>query len=106
MDEHRVSRSTSYVRETEKDSRSLKRDDQPEPEPEHNDGQEEIIGTVPFFKLFRFADFKDKVLMAVGTIGACANGATTPIMTILLGKMINSFGNTEGTDEVVKQVSK
>ncbi|KAI3929651.1 hypothetical protein MKX01_025819, partial [Papaver californicum] len=104
MDEHRVSRSTSYVPETEKDSRSLKRDDQPEPE--HSDGKEEIIGTVPFFKLFCFADFKDKVLMAVGTIGACANGATTPIMTILLGKMINSFGNTEGTAEVVKQVSK
>ncbi|RZC60569.1 hypothetical protein C5167_022334 [Papaver somniferum] len=82
-----------------------KRDDRQEPE--HTDGkEEEVIGTVPFFKLFRFADFKDKVLMAVGTVGACANGATTPIMTILLGKMINSFGNTEGTDQVVKQVSK
>ncbi|KAI3948362.1 hypothetical protein MKW98_013860 [Papaver atlanticum] len=105
MDEHRVSRSGSYVPDPEKDSRSLKRDDQQELE--HTDGkEEEVIGTVPFFKLFRFADFKDKVLMVVGTIGACANGATTPIMTILLGKMINSFGNTEGTDQVVKQVSK
>ncbi|KAI3962396.1 hypothetical protein MKW92_020817 [Papaver armeniacum] len=104
MDEHRVSRSASHIPKTERDSRSLKRDDPQDPE--HSDGEEEIIKTVPFLKLFCFADSKDKVLMAVGTIAACANGATIPLMTVLLGDMIDSFGKNEGTNEVAKQVSK
>lgn len=100
MDEHRVSGSARDIPKTKRDSRSLKRDDPQDPE--HSDGEGEIIKTVPFLKLFCFADPKDKVLIAVGTIAACANGATLSLMTVLLGDMIDSFGKNQGTNEVVK----
>ncbi|PNY10515.1 ABC transporter B family member 4-like protein [Trifolium pratense] len=63
--------------------------------------------TVPFHKLFTFADSTDILLMVVGTIGAIGNGLGLPLMTLLFGQMINSFGsNQSNTDDVVQQVSK
>ncbi|KAI3946857.1 hypothetical protein MKW98_003420 [Papaver atlanticum] len=93
MEENCANGSASYVPETQNDS-------------EQSKGEEEIIKTVPFFKLFCFADSKDKAMMGVGTIAALANGGTMPLMTVLLGKMIDSFGKNAGTKEVVKQVSE
>ncbi|WJX13490.1 ABC transporter B member 11 [Trifolium repens] len=63
--------------------------------------------TVPFHKLFTFADSTDILLMIVGTIGAIGNGLGLPLMTLLFGEMIDSFGsNQSNTDDVVQQVSK
>jgi ATP-binding cassette subfamily B (MDR/TAP) protein 1 len=63
--------------------------------------------TVPFHKLFTFADSTDILLMVVGTIGAIGNGLGLPLMTLLFGEMIDSFGsNQSNTDDVVQQVSK
>ncbi|KAI3841081.1 hypothetical protein MKX03_001275 [Papaver bracteatum] len=93
MEENCANGSASYVPETQNDS-------------EQSKGEEEIIKSVPFFKLFCFADSKDKAMMGVGTIAALANGGTMPLMTVLLGKMIDSFGKNAGTKEVVKQVSE
>ncbi|KAI3902269.1 hypothetical protein MKW92_005841 [Papaver armeniacum] len=69
-------------------------------------GEDEKLSVVPFFKLFAFADSKDTALMVIGVIAAFANGATMPIMSIIIGNLVNSFGNTAGTTDVVKQVSK
>lgn len=68
--------------------------------------EKEIINTVPFHKLFAFADSIDYMLMIVGTIGAIGNGICMPLMTILLGDLINSFGQNQNNDDVVKVVSK
>lgn len=63
--------------------------------------------TVPFLKLFSFADSTDIALMIVGTIGAIANGLGTPLMTVLFGKLVNSFGNNQNNvQEIVDVVSK
>ncbi|KAH7842842.1 hypothetical protein Vadar_009709 [Vaccinium darrowii] len=70
------------------------------------DKKEESTKTVPFYKLFSFADSTDVVLMIVGTIGALGNGLCMPLMTILLGDVINSFGQTQNNKDVVHVVSK
>ncbi|XP_047316657.1 ABC transporter B family member 11-like [Impatiens glandulifera] len=63
--------------------------------------------SVPFFKLFTFADKTDLWMMIVGTIGAIGNGLSMPIMTILFGELINSFGQNQGVQQdIVRVVSK
>nr|CAB3447576.1 unnamed protein product [Digitaria exilis]CAB3479591.1 unnamed protein product [Digitaria exilis] len=53
---------------------------------------EEVANKVPFLKLFSFADQWDCVLMAVGSLGACAHGASVPVFFIFFGKLINIIG--------------
>ncbi|KAK7259124.1 hypothetical protein RIF29_24722 [Crotalaria pallida] len=63
--------------------------------------------TVAYYKLFSFADSTDILLMIVGTIGAIGNGVGTPLMTVLLGHVIDGFGNNQSsTTNVVNEVSK
>ncbi|OIW07048.1 hypothetical protein TanjilG_02682 [Lupinus angustifolius] len=62
--------------------------------------------TVPFHRLFSFADSTDILLMIVGTIGAIGNGISMPLMTLLFGQMVNGFGSNQITDNIVKEVSK
>ncbi|CAN1292999.1 ABC transporter B family member 11 [Linum perenne] len=62
--------------------------------------------TVPFTKLFSFADSKDVLLMIVGTVGAIGNGMAMPIMTIIMGQTINSFGQNQGSNDLVHAISK
>ncbi|KAL8262245.1 hypothetical protein R6Q59_026294 [Mikania micrantha] len=66
------------------------------------------INTVPFNKLFAFADVTDYGLMITGTIGAIGNGVCMPIMAILYGDLLNSFGQnqSQNSHEVVRAVSK
>lgn len=59
--------------------------------------------TIPFHKLFSFADSTDITLMIFGTIGAIANGLGSPLMTIVFGDLIDSFGNNKN---LVHEVSK
>lgn len=61
---------------------------------------------VSFYKLFAFADGFDILLMILGTIGAVGNGLGLPLMTVLFGQMINSFGNNQNNKDVVEVVSK
>lgn len=68
--------------------------------------QKEKPETVPFYKLFAFADSTDILLMVVGTIGAIGNGMGLPLMTLLFGEMINSFGDNQNNTNVVSEVSK
>ncbi|XP_048227950.1 ABC transporter B family member 4-like [Ricinus communis] len=66
---------------------------------------DEKTNSVPFHKLFSFADSKDVILMIIGTIAAIGNGLALPLMTIVLGDIIDAFGQNQNQD-VVKVVSK
>ncbi|CAL8990951.1 unnamed protein product [Prunus brigantina] len=68
--------------------------------------KEDGTKTVPYYKLFSFADPLDYLLMSVGTISAIGNGASFPLMTIIFGDVINSFGQTGNNKEVVDAVSE
>ncbi|KAM7521367.1 hypothetical protein LguiA_011269 [Lonicera macranthoides] len=68
--------------------------------------EKEITNTVPFYKLFHFADSLDSILMIAGSIGAIGNGLCMPLMTILMGELIDSFGQNQNNDHVVRVVSK
>ena len=61
---------------------------------------------VSFYKLFSFADSADVFLMIVGSFGAIGNGLALPLMTVLFGEMINSFGSNQHNSSVVHVVSK
>uniref|UniRef100_A0A0E0H930 MDR-like ABC transporter n=1 Tax=Oryza nivara TaxID=4536 RepID=A0A0E0H930_ORYNI len=62
-------------------------------------------GSVAFHRLFAFADGTDAALMLLGTLGAVANGAALPFMTVLFGGLIDAFGGAAGGD-VVARVSE
>ena len=61
---------------------------------------------VPFTGLFRYADGTDVLLMLLGTVGALANGVTQPIMTVIFGQVINAFGGSVDTGDVLQRVNK
>ncbi|XP_048127329.1 ABC transporter B family member 11-like isoform X1 [Rhodamnia argentea] len=67
---------------------------------------DEKVNSVPFHKLFSFADSTDKLLMVVGSIGAVGNGISMPLMTVLFGQLINTFGTNQADSDVVDLVSK
>jgi ATP-binding cassette subfamily B (MDR/TAP) protein 1 len=79
------------------------RGDQQEPVKSKGD---EDTKTVPFLKLFSFADSTDILLMILGTIGAVGNGASFQIMSLLFGDMLNSFGQNQNNKDVVDSVTK
>ncbi|PHT28125.1 ABC transporter B family member 11 [Capsicum baccatum] len=58
---------------------------------------------VPYYKLFSFADPIDYALMAIGMITAVGSGVCLPLMGVLFGEMIDSFGKNAG--EVSKIIS-
>lgn len=60
---------------------------------------------VPFYKLFSFADKLDALLMVVGAISAIGNGVSQPLMTLLFGELVDSFGGGDRST-VVHAVSK
>ncbi|KAL3832923.1 hypothetical protein ACJIZ3_007659 [Penstemon smallii] len=60
----------------------------------------ELKKTVPFYKLFSFADSIDKVLMTIGTIAAIGHGLTQPFVSLLLGEIIDAFGKGQGSNTV------
>ncbi|KAG2290692.1 hypothetical protein Bca52824_050296 [Brassica carinata] len=62
--------------------------------------------TVPFYKLFAFADSFDFLLMILGTLGSIGNGLGFPIMTILFGDLVDAFGENQTNSDVSDKVSK
>lgn len=63
--------------------------------------------SIPFHKLFCFADKYDCVLMLTGSIGAVIHGSSMPVFFLLFGQMINGFGqNQSDLDKLVNEVSK
>lgn len=68
-------------------------------------GAAEAATRVPFHKLFAFADSTDVALMLLGALGAVANGAAMPFMTVLFGNLIGAFGGALSIHDVVNRVS-
>lgn len=68
--------------------------------------KKEVAKSVPFHKLFLFADRTDYALMFVGTITAIGSGISFPFITLILGELIDTFGGTVDSTEVVHAVSK
>ena len=66
-------------------------------------GEEKAAGRVALHRLFAFADTTDAALMAVGAVAAVANGMAQPLMTFILGDVIDAFGSGT-TDGVVHRV--
>nr|XP_018441942.1 PREDICTED: ABC transporter B family member 4 [Raphanus sativus] len=62
--------------------------------------------TVPFYKLFAFADSFDFLLMILGTLGSIGNGLGFPIMTVLFGDLVDAFGENQTDSNVADKVSK
>lgn len=60
-----------------------------------------VFAAVSFWRLFRCADSFDYLLMFVGTVGAIANGLTLPVMLIIQGRLINTFGTLQDQPELI-----
>lgn len=63
--------------------------------------------SLPFYKLFYFADKYDWLLMLSGSLGAIIHGSSMPCFFLLFGEMVNGFGKNQSdlrkmTDEVSK----
>ncbi|KAG7570773.1 ABC transporter-like [Arabidopsis thaliana x Arabidopsis arenosa] len=73
---------------------------------EKKDEEHEKTKTVPFYKLFAFADSFDFLLMILGTLGSIGNGLGFPLMTLLFGDLIDAFGQNQTNTDVTAKVSK
>ncbi|CAD6230191.1 unnamed protein product [Miscanthus lutarioriparius] len=60
---------------------------------------------VSLLGMFRYADRLDILLMAVGTVAAVANGVAEPLVSLLFGKVIDSFGDST-VQNILRSVSK
>ncbi|GAB2282087.1 ABC transporter B member 11, variant 3 [Dionaea muscipula] len=98
VDEPTTSTQSISSLELERNSKNVK--------DEKKSKKEENTDRVPFHKLFSFADSTDMVLMVLGSVGAMANGVSMPLMSILFGNLIDSFGKSQADGDVVKVVSK
>ncbi|KAM9710017.1 bile salt export pump [Menidia menidia] len=47
--------------------------------------------SVGYFQLFRFANWKDKLMMVVGSLCALIHGSASPLMLLVYGMMTNTF---------------
>ncbi|MBA0859917.1 hypothetical protein Goshw_012032 [Gossypium schwendimanii] len=90
---------------SQEESQKVPGDNGENQDPESSKGDEKT-NTVPFYKLFAFADSTDILLMIVGTTAATGNGLSMPLMTILFGNLIDSFGTNKSNGNVVEAVSK
>ncbi|XP_021740368.1 ABC transporter B family member 11-like [Chenopodium quinoa] len=72
---------------------------------QHNENQKNNA-RVPFYKIFSFVDSIDKALMIIGSIGAVANGVCMPLMAIIIGELVDSFGENQNTKKIIHVISK
>nr|GMD91548.1 ABC transporter B family member 11-like [Ipomoea batatas] len=61
---------------------------------------------VPFYKLFSYADFTDKILMGIGTVGSIASGVCEIMVVVFFGELIDALGHNQDRNNVVPAVSK
>lgn len=95
---------SKIVEEVSETKRGKEEEEVKKTEKNKEEEDHEKTKTVPFYKLFAFADSFDFLLMILGTLGSIGNGLGFPIMTILFGDLVDAFGQNQ-TDVSVK-VSK
>ncbi|KAJ2010993.1 hypothetical protein GGI14_006283, partial [Coemansia sp. S680] len=66
----------------------------------------EVIPLVPILQLFRFADTLDRILIAVGTVTACAAGVAMPLMTVIFAGITDTFLKFEFPNGELDQKSR
>ncbi|KAJ8748661.1 hypothetical protein K2173_008106 [Erythroxylum novogranatense] len=74
-------------------------------EPEKSIGDEKTK-TVPFYKLFAFADPTDVLWMIFGTVGAVGSGFSMPLMPVLFRQLIDSFGQNQHNKDILDVISQ
>ncbi|KAA8529668.1 hypothetical protein F0562_034232 [Nyssa sinensis] len=54
--------------------------------------------------LLRYSDSKDRLLMALGSLGCCANGSSTPLIMLVLSMIMNKYaaGSSFTLDDINK----
>ncbi|GFP90363.1 ABC transporter b family member 19 [Phtheirospermum japonicum] len=63
--------------------------------------------SLPFYRLFSFADKYDYLLMITGSFGAIIHGSSMPVFFLLFGQMVNGFGkNQMDLHKMTHEVSK
>lgn len=77
----------------------------PQPTEEQNKEKKGSKFKVPFYRLFSFADSLDCALMVLGTVSAVGSGITLPLMTMIFGELLDSFGGAEDKKYVLHNVS-
>ncbi|KAI4311051.1 hypothetical protein MLD38_035987 [Melastoma candidum] len=65
-----------------------------------------VVNSVPFYRLFSFTDPVDRVLMFLGSVAAVGHGLSMPLMTVILGEVVNTFGMTNNPGGVAHSVSR
>ncbi|CAF2093281.1 unnamed protein product [Brassica napus] len=97
----------NIVEEVSETKRSRDEEEKEDKEVKKNNNEDhEKTKTVPFYKLFAFADSFDFLLMTLGTLGSIGNGLGFPIMTILFGDLVDAFGENQNDSNVADKVSK
>ncbi|PIA37890.1 hypothetical protein AQUCO_02900023v1, partial [Aquilegia coerulea] len=74
--------------------------------PPEKDLQKTKRESISLFMLFSFPDTTDIALMTLGAIAALLNGLSIPLTTYLFGQMVDAFGRTADSTNLVHQVSK
>lgn len=81
--------------------------DNTEPVKAMQDSDKKKEQSLPFYKLFSFADKYDWVLMILGSVGAVIHGSSMPVFFLLFGEMVNGFGkNQSDLTTMTQEVSK
>ncbi|KAK9105034.1 hypothetical protein Scep_021878 [Stephania cephalantha] len=71
------------------------------------DAEKKKEKSLPFYKLFSFADQYDWFLMISGSLGAVVHGSAMPVFFLLFGQMVNGFGkNQANANKMTEEVSK
>ncbi|KAF8696110.1 hypothetical protein HU200_037000 [Digitaria exilis] len=68
------------------------------------DKEKKDVKKVSLLGMFRYADRLDVLLMVVGAVGAVANGVAEPLVTVLFGNVIDSFGESTAQSIIRKVV--
>ncbi|KAK2641571.1 hypothetical protein Ddye_023334 [Dipteronia dyeriana] len=95
---------TKEIQEAEMDTEETKESQEAEQNGKKNN-KDEQNQKVSFYKLFTFADRLDVAMMIVGTSCAIMSGLAQPLMSVIFGEIVDSFG-TATPDNVVSVVSK
>ncbi|KAL5719329.1 ABC-type xenobiotic transporter [Ranunculus cassubicifolius] len=78
-----------------------------EPPPMQTEKERIVNRSLPFHKLFSYADLLDWILMMFGASGSIVHGMAQPVGFLLLGKALNAFGaNINDREAMVKALNK